>query len=316
MLLPYWLRLVCLALLSVGLMQSALVLLMQLLTPAINRALARLSARWQERACFAMPVIPHIAAFTLAAVVVAPQYILSETNLLKERVGVICVAGALAAAARYGYALVRASCLMRKTLPRQKPEVAVCAGGVSIQVAESEYPLLAVSGLLLPKIIVSRHLLDTAMLSPEALQIALAHEAAHIRHYDNLKLFVLSSLALPVGANAAVRRWRQAAEIAADRDAVAGSRVRAILLAETLLVAARAVPPHPMATVTLGLLPYEEDLENRIHHLLGNESGNGVYTGRFTLLGGGLILLGVAWLLLQLTLASFHGLAEYVLHLG
>jgi beta-lactamase regulating signal transducer with metallopeptidase domain len=316
MLLPYWLRLVCLVLLSVGLIQSALVLLLQLLTPAINRALGQLSARWQERACFAMPVIPHIAAFTLATVVVAPQYILSETNLLKERVGVICVAGALVAAARYAYALVRASRLMRKAQPRHKATVAACAGGASVQVAESEYPLLAVSGLLLPKIIISRSLLDTAMLSPRALQIAIAHEAAHIRHYDNLKLFVLSSLALPLGANAAVRRWRQAAEIAADQDAVAGSRARAILLAETLLVAARAVPAHPPASVTLGLLPYEEDLEKRIHHLLHNESGSGECTGRFTLLGGGLLLLAAVWSLLQLTLASFHGLAEYVLHLG
>ena len=316
MLLPYWLRMVCLVFFCVGLIECALLLLLRLLTPAIDRVLSRLSARWQERAYFAIPVVPHFAAFTLAAVVVAPQYFLSETNLLNERVGMICIAGALVAAARYVYFFARAALLMGRPLPWRKALTPVYAAGLSIRVAESEYPLLAVAGLLSPKIIVSRRLLDSTMFSPEALQIALAHETAHIRHFDNLKLFLLASFALPLSAGADVRRWRLAAEIAADQEASASCRSRAILLAETLLIAARAVPSHQPASLMLGLLPYEEDLEKRIENLLGSKSERAAGAGHFTLLAGGLLMLCAVGSLLQLTLESFHGLAEFVLHLG
>lgn len=327
MLLSYWLRLVCLLLFSLGLIQAALSLLLELLAPALDHALARLSARWFERACFALPIAPHLAAFMLAAVAIAPQYIRGETDLLSERVGIVCVVGALLAAARYAYALLRALRLMRslmRGLMRGSPACREGSGdawaaGVPIRIVDSRYPILMVTGLFRPAITVSRRLLGHAGLSPEALDVAFAHEFAHVRHFDNLKLFMLSSLALPVLGSAGVQRWRRAAEVAADNDAVAGSRARAILLAETLLVAA-AMPPKTYAAAALGLLSHEEDLQHRIHRLLEEKSKSVAHGGVLRLLTASMVLLYGASLLRPLALVSFHGITfhgitEFVLHL-
>lgn len=315
MILSYWLRLVCLLLFSVGLVQTALALLLGLLTPALLRASARLGPRWHERACFALPMAPHLAAFTLAAVAIVPQYIRGETNLFNERVGIVCVAGALLVAARYAYALLRALRLMRGSPAPREAAVGVWAADMPIRIVDNAYPILMVTGLFAPKIVVSRRLLDHALVSPEALEVAFAHEFAHLRHFDNLKLFMLSSLAPPLRDSAVVRSWRRAAEIAADSDAVAGSRARAILLAETLLVTARAVPPQAHAPIKLGLLPHEEELENRIHRLLGQEPEGAERVGRLNLAAASAFILFVANLLVPLALVPIHSITEYLLHL-
>ena len=317
MLLSYWLRLVCLLLFSFGLIQAALSLLLQILTPALDRALTRLSARWYERACFVMPMTPYFAAFMLAALAIAPQYISGETNLFDERVGIVSIAGALLVAARYAYALLRALRMMRRCPPAlSKAAIGARTANVPIRIADSAYPVLMVTGLLRPAITVSRSLLDRSVLPSEALEVAFAHEFAHMRQLDNLKLFMLSSLALPGRGSDVVRRWRRSAEIAADSDAAAGSRTRAILLAETLLVTASAVPPRQAhAPVTLGLLPHEEDLQSRIHHLIREKPEGTLHAGRRSLLVASVLLLCGASLLLPLSLVSFHGIAECLLHL-
>ncbi|MGH9607063.1 MAG: hypothetical protein ACRD3N_15355 [Terracidiphilus sp.] len=323
MLLSYWLRLVCLLLFSLGLIQAALSLLLQLLAPALDRVLARLSPRWRERACFVLPLTPHLAAFMLVALAIAPQYIGGETNLLDERVAIACIAGALLAAARYAYALLRALRMIggcppapNKTAIAAAAAIAAGAPGVPVQIAESAYPVLMVTGLLRPAITVSRRLLDRSLLSPEALEVAFAHELAHLRQWDNLKLFMLSSLALPGRGGAIAKRWRRAAEIAADSDAAAGSRARATLLAETLLVTAGAVPPQQaLAPLALGLRSHEEDLQIRILRLIGEKPESAVHAGRLSLLAASLLLLCGASLLFPLALVPFHGVAECLLHL-
>jgi len=313
MLLSYWLRLFCLISFSAGVVQSAVALLMRLQAPALDRALARLSARWRERFRFALPVVSHVAA-ALAAGIIVPLYISTEPDPFNERVGVLCVAGALLVAVRYAYALARAVRLAWSARPAREAGIAASLAGAPIRLSASEHPLLAVRGVFRPEIVVSRRLLVPAMLSPEALEVALAHERAHMRHLDNLKLLILSSLSLSWRACPAVLRWRRAAEIAADSDAVAGSRTRAILLAETLLRVVRTAPDQPLPALALPLLAHEEELETRIDCLLGEEETIAPPARRFNWLRAGLIVLGMA--LLPLAATHFHEFAEYVLHLG
>jgi beta-lactamase regulating signal transducer with metallopeptidase domain len=319
MLLSYWLRLFCLVLFSVGILQVVLHSLWRLACPLVNRSIDRMTARWQERICFAVPIASHVVPMLLTLLAVAPQYIRNETNPLQERVGIVCVAGALVVFFRYLYALLRAAQLLlreRQVYKLNGPPL-VLTGGVSIHVSEQMHPLLAVSGLLSPRIVISRYLLRNAALSQEQLEIALAHENAHVLQRDNLKYFVLTSLALSrSGSKGALRRWRCAAEIAADDDAVFGNSSRAILLAETLLIAARTVPAQRTAALSLGLLPHEEELDKRIDRLLHDDFLPAPTVSWRSIVSAAALLLIGAFTLPQLFTTAFHEIAEYVLHLG
>ncbi len=321
MLLSYWLRMVCLVLFSVGMIQIGLHLSLRLVLRLAEKWLRRLTARCQERIYFAVPVTSHGAALLLTMLVVMPQYIRGETNPLQERVGLACIAGALIVAARYLYGTQRAIRLLlhMQRAHRSNDAPVVMAGGLPVHISAGIYPQLAVMGLFPPRIVLSQHLLDNPAFSPELLEIALAHESAHVQHYDNLKHFVLASLALSHRVwKGSLERWRDAAENAADDDAVSGNSSRAILLAETLLVVARAVPPRRVSALSLALLPHEEELDKRIGRLLCDDSTLvPPVTPRWRhVIGAGAFLLASTCILLYLVAGSFHEVAEYVLHLG
>jgi hypothetical protein len=321
MFLSYWFRLICLVLFSVGTIQVALHLLLRLVMPLAEKSIDRLAARSQERIYFAVPTASHVVALLLTLLVVIPQYIRGETNPLQERVGIGCVAVALVVAVRYLYCILRAAGLllqMRRAYRRDEAP-AVLAGGTPVHISADTCPLLAVTGLFSPRIVLSQHLLDNPAFSPQLLEIALAHESAHMRHYDNLKHFVLASLALSHRTmEGPLRQWRHAAENAADDEAVSLNSSRAILLAEALLVAARAVPPQRASVFSLALLPHEEELDKRIGRLLRDESELAPTTPPSwrQIIGAGAFLLGSSCALPHLFAASFHDAAEYVLHLG
>jgi beta-lactamase regulating signal transducer with metallopeptidase domain len=298
--------------------QITLHLLLRLIMPLAGRPIDRMSVRSQERLCFAIPVTPHLLALLLTLTVVIPQYIRNETNLLPERVGIICFAGALAVAIRYLYAVRRASRLLRK---RHEPEDApvIITAGLPVHLTAETYPQLAVTGLFSPRVILSQHLFANPAFSPELLEIALAHEKAHVRHFDNLKHLILLSLVLPhePAGEQWLERWRHAAEIAADEDAVSGNSSRAIQLAETLLIAARTVPPQRAPELSLSLLRHEEDLDHRIHRLLGDNPPEPVAQPQeLRAIQCAAILAAGACLGLILFAASFPRMVEYVLHLG
>ncbi len=318
MLLSYWLRVVCLSLVGIGTIQLTLHLLLRLIMPRAQRSMGRRSARSHERLCFAIPVAPHLLALLLTLTVVIPQYLRNETNLQTERVGIVCFAGVLAVAIRYLYAILRAARLLRNQhVPKDAP--VIMTAGLPVHLITETYPQLAVTGLFSPRVILSQHLLANPAFSPELLEIALAHEKSHIRHFDNLKHLILLSLVLPhlSPGDQWLERWRQAAEIAADEDAVSGSSSRAIRLAETLLIAARTVPPQQAPELSLSLLRHEEDLDHRIHRLLGEDTPQpATHPQKPRAIQAAALLAAGACVGLILIAASFPRLVEYVLHLG
>lgn len=318
MLLSYWLRVVCLTLFSMGTIQITLHLLLRFIMPRARRSIDRMTARSQECICFAIPVAPHLLALLLTLTVVIPQYLRNETNLLPERVGMVCFVGALAVTLRYLYAFLRgARLLLNKQHPEGPP--LIIAAGLPVHLTAQAYPQLAVTGLFSPIVILSQHLLANPAFSPELLEIALAHEKAHIRHFDNLKHLMLLSLVLPhePAREQWLQRWRQAAEIAADEDAVSGSSSRAIQLAETLLIAARNVPAQRAPELSLSLLQHEEDLDHRIHRLLGdNPLQPATDPEKPRAIHAAALLAAGACVGFVLVAALFPELVEYVLHLG
>jgi hypothetical protein len=303
-----------------GMIQLALNLLLRAAIPFIETVVDKMTARCQERIYFAIPIAPRVVALVCALIVVAPQYIRSETNPLRERVGAACVVGALAVGLLYLYGLFRGAQLLfrERRLHTSDGSSVILIGGMQVYVFENTQSLLAVTGILAPKIVISKYLLDNAEFSQEFLQIALAHENSHVFHRDNLKHLVLTSLLFSGSAKKGpVRRWRCAAEIAADDDAVAGNSSRAILLAETLLVAARTIAQPRTSSLSLGLRPHEEELNKRVERLLRDDStiAPTISLTRWHAGACALVLTGVC-ALSQLFSPSIHEICEYLLHLG
>ncbi len=326
MMVSYWLRLACIALFSVGVIQFVLELGLWLASPAMARFFERSRPRIQERAFLLAQFATHGLAALLVFLVFVPLYVRNEMNGFEERVGWIFLLATGAVVYRYATGAFRAVGIWFRTRRWQRKFEAPLerlSNKVPVVCVTDERPVLAVTGLFSPSIVISRSLLAESALQPAALEVALAHENAHARNRDNLKLLLLwclPHLSLDTSARPSVlRRWQSFSEFAADDEAVGGSRARSVLLAEALVAVARnasRMPPRILATT---LLAHEEDLESRVSRLLGpmpSVVSHGGPAGRTMKVGGALFLLAGAGALFGLVVSSWQALAEYLLHLG
>ncbi|TAK32407.1 MAG: hypothetical protein EPO40_02480 [Myxococcaceae bacterium] len=126
---------------------------------------------------------------------------------------------------------------------------------------------VATAGLLRPHVLVSPTFAE--VVDPAALAAALAHEAAHVRHRDPLRLWVARFVtdlqgALP-GARARLDAWEHALEMARDEEARIGG-VDGADLAAAILAAARLGDRSLPSTV--GLMGPGDALRERVDRLL------------------------------------------------
>ncbi len=123
-------------------------------------------------------------------------------------------------------------------------------------------PSLTVAGVHDPKVLVSEDAL--AALTSAELHVALKHEMAHVRYYDNLKklLFRLSSFP---GMQELERTWSEETELAAD-DAAVSSSHEALDLASALIKVSRLNSVHA-PVLTTGLLHSSTALGTRVKRL-------------------------------------------------
>lgn len=135
-----------------------------------------------------------------------------------------------------------------------------------------DVPAAAV-GLVRPRIVFSRQL--EAALDPDALHAAHAHEQAHVRHRDPLRIW-LAQLTTDFqwpspAAPERFRKWHQALELARDEEARAAG-VAGDDLAAAIITAARmsiSAPLRPFAGITGDAAA----LQDRIARLLGPVAG-------------------------------------------
>ena len=136
--------------------------------------------------------------------------------------------------------------------------------------AGTRSPLVTV-GLLRPRVVCAVQLRD--VLDSRALDAAMAHEAAHVRHRDPLRVW-LAQLATDLqwpnrDAQRRLRAWLSALELARDEEArrsgTPGEDLAAAVLAVTRLVSGR--PPGAPAAAAC-LTGAELDLATRIRRLL------------------------------------------------
>ena len=278
MALSYTLRLVCLIVVSTGILQTAFELVLWISSPFLLRRLTSLPARLQERLLYSLQLTPFVGAVLLTGLLCVPQYLRTETNLAPENVGWLCLLLTAIVLTRLGFAAFRSLRIAVRTMHFSR---ACRRSGQSVRYANNHIPIytlqepayqVALIGLINPFVCISRLLMEDGSLSALALDVVLDHERSHARHRDNRKL--LSLHAIPrlnlrlSGGGTWMRHWQNAAEWAADDDAVRGDRTRAFLLAETLVaLTRRAVMPDP-GMICTGLVCGGSQFAVRIDRLI------------------------------------------------
>jgi beta-lactamase regulating signal transducer with metallopeptidase domain len=144
------------------------------------------------------------------------------------------------------------------------------AGG-AVLVVESSAPVLGLAGIIHPRLVISRGLMNT--LTKNQLAAALRHERAHGISRDNLKrlLILLAPDVFPFmrGFTTLERGWAKFTEWSADDRAVAGNSRRSLSLAAALVRVARMSPAPQSSVLVASLVADGKDLSARVDRLLG-----------------------------------------------
>lgn len=135
---------------------------------------------------------------------------------------------------------------------------------------EGESPVLGLTGLFRPRLVISRNVLE--VLSGRELAVVLRHEGAHRRVFDNWRrLFVLSApglLPFGDGFRAIEAGWLRLTEWAADDEASGGNRSRALALASALVRVAGLGRSMDHAPLLTSFAADHDELMNRVERLL------------------------------------------------
>ncbi len=155
---------------------------------------------------------------------------------------------------------------MRTATPIALPGVAVPTFAIDVA-----FPVVAVVGILRPRVVVARQVL--AHSSPAELRAIVAHERRHLENRDNMRRAVMACLPDPLTitrfGNRLMARWHDAAEQAADDAASEDSPAGRCDLAAALLNVARLAAGQPAVCLPASALYRGEDLERRVRRLVG-----------------------------------------------
>jgi hypothetical protein len=262
---------------------------------------------------------PTVAGAALALGVVAPAFLLFEPRDTGERMtlslallGLGGLALGATAVARLLLELVRTRRLVRgwerTARPIRLPACPVPAFSVA-----TVFPVVAVTGVLRPRLFVSAALLRR--LTPAELSAVVGHEIGHLRAHDNLKRLLLRAcvdVAAWTGWGRDLdERWHEAVEDAADDHAVNGSGAARLDLADALLKVARLSGSLDLACPTSALFRGER-VARRVRRLLTDPGSAASRSVR----GWHVALPGAAVVALAFTLATsgpaVHALLEKV----
>ncbi len=274
--LSYTLRLVAASLAIFFVLNLVCGVAVRLALPWLLARAQRVNARAGARMLFWSRLAPAAFSTVFVGGVITPAYLLLEPNHFAERVSGACIALALlalcvilAAAGRATAAAVKSAKFSARC--RRSAKLADARLPEDLLVVEGDAPMLALVGVLRPRVVISAGLL--ARLSPAELDSVLAHERAHFASHENLKRFLLR-LAPEILPGAGLLReaetaWARLAEWSADDSASAGDEQRSLSLATALLRVARmGSVPAPCALSTTLVSP-GQNLSQRVERLLG-----------------------------------------------
>jgi Zn-dependent protease with chaperone function len=323
---PYAVRLFCLCLASFFLVSSIAGLIASFASRAAVRMAETMRARSAARFLFSLRLLPLASGVGAVLGLCIPSYLWLEPRGTPERVGFICLTLALLAVTGCFLSLIRTaraiavSLRCNRSWQRAGRETLLTGGASPALVVEKEAPLLALSGILRPRLVVSDGVLRS--LSSEELDVALHHENAHRASRDNLKRLLLLLAPGPIpfvrGFALLEQAWARFSEWAADDEATQGDSHRALSLAAALLRVARMGAGPRLSFLHTSLVADDRDLSTRIDRLLRLDHARPVSLPRTKALlsaaGVGISLcLATILILWPATLASVHRLLEQFL---
>lgn len=290
----YALLCICLtlsALLAVNALASALV-------GVLWRALAPRAEGWsaaaRARLLFVLRVSPPAAAAALAFALVVPAYLVHEPAHSGERVGAkllilacLSAAGVLLACWRVARTWLTTRRLVRDWMLHAEPFEIEGAQVPTFRIHHS-FPIIAVIGVLRPRLFVASHLFET--LTKEELAAAFAHERGHIEGLDNLKRAMLQAgedavLHAPLGSSLR-SEWQRESEMAADEYAAAAGPAAALDLASAIVKISKLIPRGARPTLPAGahlLGDGDDGTSRRVRNLLRLASNaEGAHVGLHT----------------------------------
>jgi hypothetical protein len=325
MALSYSFRLVCLIVVSAGLLQLAFESLFWIGSPLLLRLLASLPVRQRERALYLVRLAPFVLAVLVTVSFCVPWYLSSETNFAAERVSSLCLLLAAAVIAWFGISafsglrIALRTALFTRACRRNGQGVATPSDQTPILTFSGPSHRVALVGLMRPFIFISRSLVEDGGLDPLALEVVLDHERSHAIQRDNWKLLSLHclprlNLRLP-GGSTWMQHWQNATEWAADEDAVRGNSTRAFQLAETLVFFSVHAAARATRIASTALVCREADLVTRVERLINRDAESSTSDHRYAAVAFWTLLL--AAVLSLVTLAPWlNELPEHLLHLG
>jgi len=325
----YLFRLLCLSLASFFLVNGVAGAATTMFSNAAIRIAETMPPRSAARFLFILRMLPSVLGLSVVLGLCIPSYLWLEPQTASERVGFAClllaglaVIACFSSLTRTARA-IRASARLRNdwrhsgndALLTEKQSQAVT--NEKALVVHKEEPLLALSGVFRPHMVISRGVLTE--LSKEQLDVAVRHEIAHRDSRDNLKrlFLVLSPEFFPFanGFASLEKMWARFSEWAADDEAVQGDSERALALAAALLRVARMGALPRLSILHTSLLPGDHDLSARVDRLLESLPLEKVPHTRSRALIRGLCLAACALMLagVPAALSSVHRLLELFL---
>ena len=275
---------------------------------------------------FIVRTLPFLLGVVAALGLALPAYLEFEPShttempglplLLFAALGVVIVAIAVARCWR----ILRTTRTMQIKWLRQVECVSLYCDRIPVYCLESSRSLLAVAGMLHPRIFMSKDVVG-ALNAPE-LEAALAHELSHVRAGDNLKQFILKVTRAPrwLGfASGLDSAWVSTSELAADEGAIGGG-ASALDLSSALIKVGRLSrqggPSPEMAASHLvdGCGAATQARAARLRELLQNDCPEHVLQGGESPAYASIVFatLLLIYLVLLTSLPAIHDLLEFL----
>jgi Zn-dependent protease with chaperone function len=220
-------------------------------------------------------LFPAALSITFVALVFLPSYWKYEPREMVEGFDVSLTALAVLGVALLATAVARGVLAWRRASRRTEAWLRLARPlplhGTAVPAFEIDVdaPIMALVGVLRPRLLITRGVLDA--LTGDELAAGVAHEIGHRRAWDNLKRLAMRAapdlLCTSAVARAIEARWASASEHAADRLACDTGRARCAL-ASALVKVARLTPPITPIAEPISTLVDGGDIASRVQRLL------------------------------------------------